>query len=56
MADFDPTPAGAARRCALRAEFFAMFADAPFSLRRFDKSFDTAAEQRAGVPFCVTGR
>ncbi|WP_203800513.1 hypothetical protein [Paractinoplanes tereljensis] len=52
MADFDPTPAGQARRCALRAEFFAMFADAPFSRYRFDQSFDVAAEQRAGVQFC----
>ena len=52
MADFDPTPAGAARRCALRAEFFAMFADTPFSLRRFDQAFDAAARQRAGVAFC----
>jgi hypothetical protein len=52
VADFDPTPAGARHRCELRAEFFAMFAGVPFSLRRFDKSFDTAAEQRAGVPFC----
>jgi hypothetical protein len=56
MTDFDPTPAGAARRCALRAEFFARFADAPFSLRRFDQSFDAAAVQRAGVPFCPRGR
>ena len=48
----DPTPAGAARRCALRAEFFAMFADTPFSLRRFDQAFDAAARQRAGVAFC----
>jgi hypothetical protein len=52
MADFDPTPAGAARRCELRTEFFALFRTAPFSLRRFDQAFDTAAEQRAGVPFC----
>jgi hypothetical protein len=52
VAEFDPTPAGAARRCALRAEFFAMFADAPFSLSRFDRSLDRAARQRAGVPFC----
>ena len=58
MADFDPTPAGAARRCELRGEFFAMFRAAPFSLRRFDQAFDAAAEQRAGVPFCprVTSR
>ncbi|GIE93658.1 hypothetical protein [Paractinoplanes rishiriensis] len=57
VAEFDPTPAGAARRCALRAEFFAMFAGTPFSLRRFDQSFNRAAQQRAGVPFCpgVTG-
>ena len=53
MADFDPTPAGAARRCALRAEFFTLFADAPFSQRRFDQAFTSAAEQRAGVPFCA---
>ena len=57
IADFDPTPAGAARRCELRAEFFALFADVPFSLRRFDQAVDAAARQRAGVPFCpgVTG-
>jgi hypothetical protein len=54
MADFDPTPAGQARRCELRDEFFAMFASTPFSLRRFDQAFDTASEQRAGQPFCVT--
>jgi hypothetical protein len=53
MADFDPTPAGAARRCALRAEFFTLFAAAPFSQRRFDQAFTSAAEQRAGVPFCA---
>ncbi len=52
MADFDRTPAGAARRCTLRAEFFALHRDAPFSLSRFDKSLDTAARQRAGEPFC----
>ena len=58
MTDFDPTPAGAARRCELRGEFFTMFRAAPFSLRRFDQAFDAAAEQRAGVPFCphVTAR
>ncbi|MEU4241643.1 hypothetical protein [Actinoplanes sp. NPDC026619] len=52
MADFDPTPGGQARRCELRAEFFAMFADAPFSRYRFDQSFDVAAQQKAGVQFC----
>ena len=46
MADFDPTPAGVARRCELRGEFFAMFRTAPFSLRRFDQAFDTAARRR----------
>jgi hypothetical protein len=52
MADFDPTPAGQARRCELRDEFFTMFRSAPFSLRRFDQAFDTASEQKAGQPFC----
>jgi hypothetical protein len=52
MADFDPTAAGAARRCALREEFYAMFKSAPFSLRRFDQAFNTASEQQAGQPFC----
>jgi hypothetical protein len=52
MTDFDPTPAGRARRCELRDEFFTMFRSSPFSLRRFDQAFDTAAEQRAGQPFC----
>ena len=58
VTEFDPTPAGAARRCQLRAEFFALFQAAPFSLRRFDQAFDAAAGQRAGVPFCprVTGQ
>jgi hypothetical protein len=52
MADFDPTPAGVARRCALRGDFFAMFKSAPFSLRRFDQAFDTAARQHSGRQFC----
>ncbi|MBU2662149.1 hypothetical protein KOI35_01380 [Actinoplanes bogorensis] len=57
MADFDPGPGGAARRCALRAEFLKLYADSPFSVRRFDESLETAAQQRAGVAFCpgVTG-
>ena len=57
MADFDPGPAGAARRCALRAEFRALHADAPYSVRRFDEALEIAARQRAGVPLCpgVTG-
>ncbi|MEV4346164.1 hypothetical protein AB0J83_16975 [Actinoplanes sp. NPDC049596] len=51
MADFDRTPAGGERRCALRQEFAGTY---PESLRRFDASLDVAARQRAGVPFCVT--
>jgi hypothetical protein len=54
MAELDPTAAGDARRCALRAEFFALFHDSPFSLFRFDQAFDTAAKQRIGKPFCST--
>jgi hypothetical protein len=53
MTDFDHTPAGDARRCALRAEFRSMYATFPYSLSRFDVSFDAAARQRAGVPFCT---
>ncbi|GAA0570777.1 hypothetical protein GCM10010172_64040 [Paractinoplanes ferrugineus] len=52
IAEFEPTAAGQIRRCALRGEFFTLFADAPFSQYRFDQSFDQAAEQKAGVPFC----
>jgi hypothetical protein len=55
MADFDATPEGAARRCALRAQFVKMHADSPFSIRRFDESLETAARQRADVPFCPPG-
>ena len=57
MADFDPSAAGAGRRCALAAEFRALHPDVPYSVRRFDESLDVAARQRAGVPFCagVTG-
>jgi len=57
VADFDPTPAGAARRCASRAEFFALNPGGAELARRFDTAFDAAARQRAGQPFCpVTGR
>jgi hypothetical protein len=56
MADFDRTPAGDARRCALRAEFRIRYADSAFSLRRFDESLDVAAEQQAGMPFCAAAR
>ncbi|MEV6489224.1 hypothetical protein AB0M20_11435 [Actinoplanes sp. NPDC051633] len=53
MAAFDPSPAGDARRCALRAEFRAEHADSAFSLRRFDQSLDVASRQLAGRPFCA---
>jgi hypothetical protein len=58
MTDFDNTPAGDARRCALRADFRALHAATPYSMNRFDESLDAAARQRAGVRFCagVTGR
>jgi hypothetical protein len=57
VADFDPSPAGAARRCALRSEFFALNPGGATLARRFDIAFDAAARQRAGLPFCpVTGR
>jgi hypothetical protein len=52
MADFDRTPAGDARRCALRAEFRTRYLASAFSLKRFDQSLDMAAGQRAGVRFC----
>ncbi|MBM2617582.1 hypothetical protein JIG36_18675 [Actinoplanes sp. LDG1-06] len=57
MADFDPGPEGAARRCALRTEFVTLYGDSPFSVRRFDESLEIAARQRADVAFCpgVTG-
>jgi hypothetical protein len=56
VADFDPTPAGAARRCALRTEFLALNPGGTTPARRFDVAFDAAARQRAGQPFCpVTG-
>ncbi len=58
MADFDPSPAGAARRCALRADFLELYAGSPFSVRRFDESLEVTSRQRADVAFCpgVTGR
>jgi hypothetical protein len=56
VADFDRTPAGAARRCALRAEFFALNPGGTTLARRFDKAFDAAARQRAGQPFCPVTR
>jgi hypothetical protein len=56
MADFDRTAAGDARRCALRAEFRALYADSAFSLKRFDQSLDVAAEQQAARRFCEAAR
>jgi hypothetical protein len=56
MADFDRTPAGDARRCALRGEFRTLYAHSAFSLQRFDESLDVASEQQAGMPFCGAAR
>jgi hypothetical protein len=56
VVDFDRTPAGAAQRCALRAEFFRLNPGGTTLARRFDQSFDAAARQRAGVPFCPVTR
>ncbi|MFF5293430.1 hypothetical protein [Paractinoplanes globisporus] len=56
VVDFDPTPAGAVRRCALRDEFFALNPGGKSLARRFDTSLDTAARQRAGQPFCPVTR
>ena len=56
MTDVDRGPAGDARRCALRAEFRALYPDSAFSLRRFDESLDVAARQRIGRPFCSAAR
>ncbi|WP_433369186.1 hypothetical protein ACQPZX_43005 [Actinoplanes sp. CA-142083] len=53
VADFDKTPAGALRRCGLRAEFLTLNPGGAAVARRFDKAFDAAAEQRAGQPFCA---
>jgi hypothetical protein len=53
MADFDRTPAGDVRRCALRTEFRTLYAGSAFSLKRFDQSLDVAARQQAGVRFCT---
>jgi hypothetical protein len=56
MTDFDRSPAGDARRCAMRAEFRTLYAASAFSRKRFDQSLDVAARQQAGVPFCRAGR
>jgi hypothetical protein len=60
IAGFDPTPAGDARRCALRDAFRQTSlanhhgVDAP-ELERFDVSLDRATRQLAGRPFCTGG-
>jgi hypothetical protein len=55
MADFDRSPAGDARRCALRTQFRTLYADSPFSLMRFDQAFNQAARQKGVVRFCAAG-
>lgn len=57
VADFDPTPAGDVRRCALREQFSKTSTanhhgvNEP-ELERFDVSLDRATRQLAGRPFC----
>jgi hypothetical protein len=57
VADFDATPAGDARRCALREDFITTSianhhrVDTP-ELERFDVSLDRATRQLAGRRFC----
>ncbi|GIF10468.1 hypothetical protein [Actinoplanes teichomyceticus] len=57
IADFDRSPAGNARRCALRAEFRAGLPAArggdPVELRRFDRAVDAATARLAGRRFCA---
>jgi hypothetical protein len=57
VAGFDRTPAGDARRCALRAAFRQTsianhYGIDPPELERFDVSLDRATRQLAGRPFC----
>jgi hypothetical protein len=57
VADFDPTPAGDARRCALREQFIKTSianhhgVDSP-ELERFDVSLDRATKRLHGRRFC----
>jgi hypothetical protein len=51
VAEFDPTPAGDARRCALRDAFIRNGANAA-QVSRFDLSVDRATRQLAGRRFC----
>jgi hypothetical protein len=57
VADFDRTPAGNARRCALRALFIKTslanhHGESSPELERFDVSLDRATKQLAGRRFC----
>ncbi|GAA0570731.1 hypothetical protein GCM10010172_63980 [Paractinoplanes ferrugineus] len=64
VADFDATPAGDARRCALRATFVQTSArnnlgqgnqlSTEREVRRFDVSLNRATTLLAGAPFCTT--
>jgi hypothetical protein len=59
VADFDPTPAGDARRCALRDAFISTSTANHQGIRnireveRFDVSVNRATRQLAGRPFCA---
>jgi hypothetical protein len=61
VADFDRTPAGDARRCALREAFRRTSianhhgVNTP-ELERFDVSLDRATRHLAGRPFCRAAR
>lgn len=52
LADFDPTPAGNARRCALRADFVV---SSPGDGPRIERILDLSARQLAGRRFCDAG-
>ncbi|MEV6347263.1 hypothetical protein [Actinoplanes sp. NPDC051851] len=57
LSDFDRTPEGDARRCALRRQFVATLPAThrtgyPAELRRFDQALDRAAGHLAGRRFC----
>jgi hypothetical protein len=56
MANFDRTPAGDARRCALRQEFTALYPTSTDWQKRFDESLDDAAQQIAQVRFCTKAK
>jgi hypothetical protein len=52
MADFDRSSAGDVRRCRLRDEFRVRAVGSVYSLAHFDESFELAAREIAGTPFC----